>query len=214
MERAIAPYFGRNGQVLVGVFEEFVEKARNSGKFTIINEGVISSTKFDKIASRIKKEYDIDMFFIDRNNQKWQDLYKSCQDRPLHGFFTATYHPSKNYPGINLDGPALYLFSGNSITGPYEVTSYTVQHELYHMKMFNRLKELFPNNYVKKFYEIPDVIHESYVLSEFVKSSKFTNTWSKADIFRDLESFNLDFKKTMELAGFEGFDLETYLKNL
>ena len=192
---------------------EVAEKTRNAGKYTIQNEGVITITKFNKIAKRIKKEYGVDMFLVDRNNEQWSELFKRWQKEPLDGMWVDQPLNSKNYPGIKLDGPALYLFKGSTSRGIYEVTSYTVQHELFHFKMWNRLKELYPKNYLTKFHEIPDEIHETFVLSEFVKAKKYTK-WSDQDILADLKAFNENFARNMKLEDFEKFDLEIYLKNL
>ena len=188
------------------------EKTRNAGKYTIQNEGVITLAKFNKIAKRIKEEYGVNMFLVDRNNEQWAELFKRWQKKPLDGMWVDQPLTSKNY-GIPLDGPALYLFRGSTSKGIYEVTSYTVQHELFHLKMWNSIKELFPKNYLTKFHEIPDEIHETFVLSEFVKVKKYTK-WSDQDILSDLNAFNDNFKRNMSLADFENFDLEIYLKNL
>ncbi|WP_138432562.1 hypothetical protein [Winogradskyella algicola] len=192
------------------------EKTRNSGKITIKNDGVITVSKFNKIAQRIKKEYGVEMFLIDRNNEKFSNLFKAWQNKPLEGFWADQPLRTKNY-GIDVDGPALYLFKGTSTQGIYEVTSYTVQHELYHMEMWLKVKERFPNDFIRKFHQLPDEVHEAYVLSEFVKARKYTKTWDEADILNDLDAFNLNFrfgKSKKALKDFESFDLETYLKDL
>ncbi|WP_442264918.1 hypothetical protein ACSIGC_11245 [Tenacibaculum sp. ZS6-P6] len=192
------------------------EKTRNIGKFTIKNEGIISIAKFNKIAKRIKKEHGVDMFLIDKNNEQWKELFKKWQKKSLDGLWVDQPLISKNY-GIPLDGPALYLFRGIGVKGFdkgfFDITSYTVQHELFHMKMWLRIKELFPNNFLKIFHEIPDEIHETYVLSEFIKTRKFTK-WDETDILDDLNAFNRNFKKNKTLNEFEFFDLESYLKKI
>ncbi len=205
------------GKIIDEIFT-ISEKARNVGKLTIKNEGIITIAKFNKIAKRIKKEYGVDMFLIDKNNRQWSELYKRWQKKSLDGFWVDQPLISKNY-GVPVDGPALYLFRGLGTKGfergLFEVTSYTVQHELFHMKMWLKVKEVFPNDFLKVFHKIPDEIHEAYVLSEFVKSRKFTK-WDEADILDDLDSYNKNFRTIInqkELIDFEKFNLEEYLKN-
>jgi len=164
--------------------DEITEKARNKGKLTIKNEGEITISKFNKIAKRIKIKYDVDMFLIDRNN------------KPLHAFWTDQPLKSKNYSGIQLEGPAIYLFREQSKNAIYKITSYTIQHELFHMKMWLIIKDRFPNNFIKKFHQITDEIHEMYVISEFIKSKQFTK-WNDIDIINDID--NINFKKSMKL---------------
>lgn len=109
------------------------------------------------------------------------------------------------------------MFKGTTAKGLYKVTSYTVQHELYHMKMWLKIKESYPNSYLKKFHEIPDEVHEAYVLSEFVKAKKFSKKtiWDEGDIIDDLDAFNVNFRKGKSKKGlrdFEDFDLKNYLR--
>jgi len=192
---------------------EVSEKNRNTGKFTINNEGEITLKKFNKISDRVKKEYGVSMHLIDRNNETFIELFKRWQQKPLQGFWVDQKLISKNYK-IELEGPALYLFKGATAKGVYKVTSYTVQHELYHMKMWLKIKESYPKSYLKKFHEIPDEVHEAYVLSEFVKAKKFSKKtiWDEGDIIDDLDAFNINFGQNKNLKYFETFDLEDYLK--
>ncbi len=194
---------------------EVSEKNRNTGKFTINNEGEITLKKFNKISERVKKEYGVSMHLIDRNNETFIELFKRWQQKPLQGFWVDQKLISKNYK-IELDGPALYLFKGATAKGLYKVTSYTVQHELYHMKMWIKIKEAYPNSYLKKFHKIPDKVHEAYVLSEFVKAKKFSKktVWDEGDIIDDLDAFNINFGQNKALKYFETFELEDYLKTL
>ena len=121
---------------------------------------------------------------------------------------------SKNYD-LPLEGPGIYLFRGTAyvdkVAQVYKVTSYTVQHELFHLEMWVKLKELYSKNYSEVFHKIPDEIHETFVLSQFVKNKPYTQ-WDELDMVADLLAFKRNFKSAKELNDFKYFDLEKYLK--
>jgi hypothetical protein len=203
---------------LKGALDELVEiaeKERNVGKFVIKNEGEITALQFSKIADRIFKSYKVEMHLIDQYHKEFRELFTKWQGRPLDGMWVEQTLISKNY-GIKLRGPGIYLFKGvsypNGIAKTYKVTSYTVQHELFHLEFWIRLKQSYPKSYSQVFHSIPDEIHETFVLSQFVKSRKYTK-WSETDMVADLEAFNKEFGKSMKLDDFINFDFDKYLKN-
>jgi len=112
---------------------EVAEKTRNAGKYTIQNEGVISIANFNKIVKRIKEEYGVDMFLVDRNSEQWAELFRRWQKKPLQGMWVDQPLVSKNY-------------------------------------------------------DVPLEIHETFVLSEFVKAKKYTK-WSCRREFVMLEDY-------------------------
>jgi hypothetical protein len=91
--------------------------------------------------------------------------------------------------------------------GVIDITTYTMQHELFHLKLWHKLEKISGK-------KIPRRIHEEYVLSEFLKS---TEKWDLADLLNDVEVYNRFFREGLpkvDLDFFKKWDLEKELKKI
>ncbi|EKB06855.1 zincin-like metallopeptidase toxin domain-containing protein [Myroides odoratus] len=88
------------------------------------------------------------------------------------------------------------------------VTAYTVQHEMFHMKLWYKMTREFPELqplFQKTLGRENVLFHEEYVLSEFMKDS---SKWLEVDLLNDLE--NINGLRTQK--GLQKVDLEYYKK--
>lgn len=67
-----------------------------------------------------------------------------------------------------------------------EVSAYTVEHELYHVKLWYKMTQEFPEM-LEGYKALTKLQHEEYVLAQFMKAS---DKWSIIDLERDLETIN------------------------
>jgi hypothetical protein len=102
--------------------------------FKLIDKGMLSEYQFAKIAKRIKAKTGVDMHLVDATAPKFKELYKKWKEEPVYAVFHSSKFKNGRY-GVVLDGPAIYFFRG----GDVKLTSYTVQHELFHVKLWYTL---------------------------------------------------------------------------
>jgi len=77
-----------------------------------------------------------------------------------------------------LKGPFVYLLE--------ETTTYTIAHELTHVKLWHKMTKEFPE-LAQTFQKLSRRLHEEHALSELVKQGK----WPEADLLKDLKTVNL-----------------------
>ena len=95
------------------------------------------------------------------------------------------------------------------------VTAYTVQHEMFHMKLWYKMTKEFPElqPLFQKTLGIENrLFHEEYVLAEFMKNS---SKWKNIDLLNDLVEVNrlrgLKGLPKVELEYFKKWNLEQEL---
>ncbi len=148
-------------------------------------------THYDiKKLRRLLKDFGVDLQVVDKNpkfKEKWKKWSDPTNRRKVLGSF---------------DPKSRIMF----ITS--KVTEYTVEHEMMHMKLWYKMNVEFPeleNLYSK----ISIRVHEEYVLSELLKSSKKLDEsdilldLDNVNIFRELEDLdkvNLDYFKNWQLT--------------
>ncbi|WP_159439265.1 zincin-like metallopeptidase toxin domain-containing protein [Chryseobacterium piscicola] len=95
------------------------------------------------------------------------------------------------------------------------VTAYTVQHEMFHMKLWYKMTKEFPD--LKGLFEKTlgyenRLFHEEYVLAQFMKNP---SKWKDLDLLNDLKEINRlrDLKKMnkVDLQYFKNWNLEQEL---
>lgn len=99
--------------------------------------------------------------------------------------------------GIEVE-EGLYFFEGTASAGRiFEISSYTVQHELFHLQLYKEVEMI-----TKK--RIPNRIHEEYVMSQLLKTK---SRWNESDLISDLAKINdLRNKEGLdEISDFEYF---------
>jgi hypothetical protein len=128
-----------------------------------------------------------------------------------------------------LEGPAIYFFNGISKLGhKIEITAYTLQHELIHLKLWYKMTKEFPE-LASLYRSIPRWLDEANVIGEMLaQNAQKVGKWSMDDIMNDLEVLNgiikrnPSFKKEvktifgkerLELSDFENWDIGYILKN-
>lgn len=88
------------------------------------------------------------------------------------------------------------------------VTAYTVQHEMFHMKLWYKMTKEFPELqplFQKTLGRANELFHEEYVLAEFMKNP---NKWEEADLLNDLKNIN----KLRDMRNLPNVDLEYFKK--
>ncbi len=86
------------------------------------------------------------------------------------------------------------------------ITAYTVQHEMFHMKLWYKMTKEFPD--LKGLFEKTlgyenRLFHEEYVLAEFMNNP---SKWKNVDLLNDLENINvLRNKKNLPKVDLEYF---------
>lgn len=114
---------------------------------------------------------------------------------------------------------------GNKI----ELTAYTLQHELIHLKLWYKMTKEFPE-LVGLYRKIPRWLDEANVIGEILKqNAQKIGKWESDDIMNDLNKLNenLNFypswrksikdilgKEQLELKDFENWDLSKFLEKL
>ena len=86
-----------------------------------------------------------------------------------------------------------------------EVTAYTVEHELMHMKLWHKMTKEFPE-LRDQYLRISPMIHEEYVISEMLKSVK---KWDVEDVLSDIKSLNKNFRRP---SGLEDVGIDYFKK--
>jgi hypothetical protein len=171
--------------------------------FKLINKGILSEYQFMKLARKMEGETGIKLHLIDATNLKFKDLYKAWKENPVYAMFHNSTFKNTKY-GIVLEGPAIYFFRGGDIA----LTSYTMQHELFHVKLWHKLVKEFGNKGGTLLYnKIPQWLHEADVVGEFIKANKLRpSKWSMIDIEEDLKILN---KRRKEI-GLPGVSLDFF----
>lgn len=197
-------------------------------KFFISNKGIMSERQFFKLASKIAESFKVEMILVDRNSEKFAELFAKWEKSPIYAVFHDSTFVNGRY-GIVLDGPAIYFFKGkinrNYIRETIEITSYTVQHELLHVKLWHKMTIEFPE-LAQLYRKIPRVLDELNVVGEMLKqNSRKIAKWNIQDILIDIETINNEprwkpylkkyfGKENIEIKDFENWDLSKYLKDL
>ncbi len=225
-------------------FENLVAKAKNifkkdsktdelfrdiSKKFIVKNHGNLSKTKFLKIAKQIEKHFGTKLHWVDRNSYEFKELYKKWYDSPIYAVFHSSTFKNGRY-GITLEGPAIYFFEGvHKFGGTIKLTTYTLQHELIHVKLWYKMTKEFPE--LSPLYKkIPRWLDEANVIAEFLQqNAQKIGKWEMDDILNDLKVLNKIFrdnpayregvkkifgKEQLELKDFENWDLSKFLEKL
>lgn len=159
--------------------------------FKLINKGEISEYQFLKLAKKMKAEAGIDMHLVDATSKDFKELYKAWKESPVYAVFHSHSFKNGRY-GLILDGPAIYFFRG----GDFKLASYTVQHELIHVKLwYNLVKEYGKKGGLAIYNKIPNWLHEADVIGEILKQNKQKpGKWSLLDIENDLGALNYNIK--------------------
>ena len=180
--------------------EDVAEVQRKLGDFIMHSGDDISESLIKNIVKQVRESTGLknfDIHLVDRNNEKYRKLFEQWQKGGGYGFFK----PSSGEFGISLykglfgEGPQIYMFAGKTVdewgvAKNVFFTKYTTQHELFHVEMFMYLKNKTPN-YMKFWAEIPNYMHEQYVLNRLLK----TKNWKKEDLLSDLNNINSIRKK-------------------
>ncbi|ASW75174.2 hypothetical protein CJF12_13365 [Chryseobacterium piperi] len=194
-------------------------------KFFIQNVEVMSESQFYKLASKIKEAFKIDMLIVDRNNEKYSELFKLWQNNPIYAVFHEKTFINTRY-GLELEGPAVYFFKGIA-RGSHvvEITAYTMQHELLHLKLWHKMVIEFPE-LTNLYRKMPRVLDELNVVGEMLKqNTKKVGKWSLEDIQNDINVINdtpkwkphlkeYFGKENVEINDFKNWDLSKYLKQV
>lgn len=238
--KAIADWFLKNKKVFVDwtkkIQKAFGSDSKSDGlfrdifkKFVVNNKGALTQRQFLKIAKQIEKHFGTKLYWIDRNSQEFVALFKKWQDNPIFAVFHSTTFKNGRY-GIMLEGPAIYFFNGISKLGhKIEITAYTLQHELIHLKLWYKMTKEFPE-LASLYRSIPRWLDEANVIGEMLaQNAQKVGKWSMDDIMNDLHTLNnnlrdipqwqrsfksLTGKERMELSDFDNWDLSKFLDKL
>ncbi|GAB0156251.1 hypothetical protein CHRYSEOSP005_15150 [Chryseobacterium sp. Alg-005] len=226
IRKKIDAIFGGGNQI----YDETEELFRDIFKKLIVNsKGVLSKEEFLKIAQQIEKHFETKLHWIDRESEEFAELYKKWYDNPIFAVFHKSTFKNGRYE-IVLEGPAIYFFRGaNKLGIPVEVTAYTLQHELIHMKLWYKMVKKFPEM-AELYKKIPRWLDEANVLGEILKqNAQKIGKWETADIMNDLNTLNDNFrdyphwkeslqkvlgKDHLDLKDFENWNLDEILKKL
>ncbi len=197
-------------------------------KFFINNKGILLDHEFFKIASKISETFKIEMILIDRNSEKFAELFAKWEKSPIYAVFHDSTFVNGRY-GIVLEGPAIYFFKGkanvNYVRETIEITSFTVQHELLHVKLWHKMVVEFPE-FAQLYRKIPRVLDELNVVGEMLKqNSRKIAKWGIKEIQNDIDIINDNpkwkpfvkkyfGKENIEIKDLENWDLGIYLKDL
>lgn len=220
---------------------DLIEAIRNGGKtdelfreiFKLIEKGELSAYQFNKIAKRIEADAGVKMHLIDSANREFKELYAKMEANPVYAVFHSRTFKNGRY-GIVLEGPAIYFLKSSGVgrIGGIRLTSYTVQHELFHVKLWYKMVKEFGNKVGNALYDkIPNWLHEADVIGEFLKENmRRPGKWKMDDIENDLKTFNRNLerhsdkeawgagfkqaigKNSAELEDFKNWDITTFLK--
>lgn len=185
-----------------------IEKSRDSDKYIIkASEDKLSKKDFIKISEIIKRKHGFDLYWIDRNTEEFQTLYRAWYNNPKYGFF-AEKKMITSY-GIEVD-EGLYFFEGIASGGRiFEINTYTVQHELFHLQLYKEIEKITNKR-------IPNRIHEEYVMHQLLKTK---SRWVEDDLINDLNIINkMRIKEGLPLIKdfdyFKRWDIKKELKQI
>jgi Metallopeptidase toxin 4 len=168
-----------------GKTEEFfriIEK-----KFNLAGDEILSISDLKKLRRLLDETFKVPLEFVDINPLLKAKL-KDWTSRRVAGSF-------------NMVEGVMYLRKN--------VTAYTVQHEMHHMKLWYKMTKEFPElkSLFQKTLGVQNrLFHEEYVLAEFMKNP---SKWNEADLLNDLEFINTRLR---EPNGLIVVNLEYYKK--
>ncbi|MGS4346458.1 zincin-like metallopeptidase toxin domain-containing protein [Myroides odoratus] len=167
-----------------GKTEEYFRKIEK--KFNLAGEQILSTYDLKKLRRLLKETFDVPLELVDQN-LKLKGKLKDWTARRVAGSF-------------NMVEGVMYLRKS--------VTAYTVQHEMFHMKLWYKMTREFPELqplFQKTLGRENVLFHEEYVLSEFMKDS---SKWLEVDLLNDLKNVN----KLRKKSNLKEVDLEYYKK--
>ncbi|WP_407500599.1 zincin-like metallopeptidase toxin domain-containing protein [Elizabethkingia anophelis] len=167
-----------------GKTEEFFRKIEK--KFNLAGQEILSANDIKTLRILLKETFDVNLEFVDQNPALKAKL-KDWTKRRVAGSF-------------NMVEGKMYLRKS--------VTSYTVQHEMFHMKLWYKMTKEFPElqPLFQKTLGIENrLFHEEYVLAEFMKNP---SKWREADLLNDLVEVN----RLRGLKGLSKVELEYFKK--
>lgn len=167
-----------------GKTEEFFRKIEK--KFNLAGQEILSANDIKTLRRLLKETFDVNLEFVDQNPALKAKL-KDWTKRRVAGSF-------------NMVEGKMYLRKS--------VTSYTVQHEMFHMKLWYKMTKEFPElqPLFQKTLGIENrLFHEEYVLAEFMKNP---SKWREADLLNDLVEVN----RLRGLKGLSKVELEYFKK--
>lgn len=177
----------------------------------------VDVTEIPKITSKVKKLYNFksfDIVVVDRNNKEFVKLFNAWKDNPIvEGVFFRKNNRYNRYR-LNVKGPRIYLFKGDTVEGVFNIKKHTLQHEIFHVEMHGHLiKKLGIEKYNKIVDKIPTYIKEEYVVHRFLKTK--TKALNKAEFRTELNNINLKYRKEAGLPPLtkEYLDKSWTLKN-
>ena len=169
-----------------GKTEEFFRKIEK--KLNLAGEEILNSNDIKKLRRLLSEDFKVLLEFVDENPALKAKL-KDWKARRVAGSF-------------NMIEGKMYLRKS--------VTPYTVQHEMFHMKLWYKMTKEFPE--LQPLFQktlgrqpIKELFHEEYVLAEFMKNP---SKWKEVDLLNDLKNIN-DLR---DLQGLNRVKLEYYKK--
>ncbi len=175
----IKKYFSKEGKT-----EEFFRKIEK--KLNLAGEEILTSNDIKKLRRLLKEIFDVSLEFVDQNPALKAKL-KDWTSRRIAGSF-------------NMVEGVMYLRKS--------VTAYTVQHEMFHMKIWYKMTKEFPELqplFQKTLGRENRLFHEEYVLAEFMKNP---SKWKEADLLNDL----IEINRLRGLKGLSKVELEYFKK--
>lgn len=146
--------------------DEFFRKIEK--KFNLAGHEILSTNEIKKLRRFLKETFDVSLEFVDGNPALKAKL-KDWTARRVAGSF-------------NMIEGVMYLRKS--------VTAYTVQHEMFHMKLWYKMTKEFPElqSLFQKTLGVENrLFHEEFVLTEFMKNP---SKWEEADLLNDLKFIN------------------------
>lgn len=169
-----------------GKTEEFFRKIGR--KINLAGEEILTSNDIKKLRRLLKETFDVTLEFVDQNPALKAKL-KDWTTRRVAGSF-------------NMIEGKMYLRKS--------VTSYTVQHEMFHMKLWYKMTKEFPE--LQPLFQktlgrqpVKELFHEEYVLAEFLKNP---SKWKETDLLNDLRNINL----LRDIIGLDKIGLDYFKK--
>lgn len=173
----IKKYLSKDGKT-----EELFRKIDK--KFNPVGEEILSANELKNLRRLLKETFDVTIQFVDQNPALRAKL-KDWTARRVAGSF-------------NMVEGVMYLRKS--------VTAYTVQHEMYHLKLWYKMTKEFPELrplFQKTLGFENRLFHEEYVLAQFMKNP---SKWKEADLLNDLAEIN----RLRELKDLNKVDLEYF----
>ncbi|WP_374444281.1 zincin-like metallopeptidase toxin domain-containing protein [Epilithonimonas sp.] len=162
--KKIADWFLKNKEKVEGVAKKIKDALSKDGKteeffrkiekkFNLAGDEILSSSDIKKLRRLLLETFDVALEFVDQNPALKAKL-KDWTARRVAGSF-------------NMVEGVMYLRKS--------VTAYTVQHEMFHMKLWHKMTKEFPELqplFQKTLGKENRLFHEEYVLAEFMKNPK------------------------------------------